>query len=38
MTPAAVLVLALVGKILFLAFVGVIAIVALIVWALKKAL
>lgn len=38
MTLAAVVMLALVGKILFLAFVGAIAIVALIVWAVTKVL
>ena len=38
MTLAAVVMLALVGKILFLALVGAIAIVALIVWVVAKVL
>lgn len=38
MTLAAVVMLALVGKILFLALVGAIAIIALIVWAVTKVL
>jgi hypothetical protein len=38
MTLVAVVMLALVGKILFLALVGAIAIVALVVWAITKIL